>query len=67
MMENNAELIAKELTLALIPRAGSITNAEGWGNFAGTVFKTVLKQVVEGINDNKPDVKPSLPSSRSNR
>ncbi len=58
MMEDNALTVAKEITLALIPRAGSITDPEKYGNFAGTVFKTVLKQVVEGIKEAQPKVAP---------
>lgn len=57
MMEDNALTVAKEITLALIPRASSITDPEKYGNFAGTVFKTVLKKVIEGINENKPEPK----------
>jgi len=65
-MEDNILTTAKEITLAVMAKVsiGGDTSPESVGDKAGKLFKTVLKQVVEGINENKPE--PKAPSTSYN-
>jgi hypothetical protein len=59
-MEDMALSIAKEITLAALTKMemGPNKGAEVVGDQAGKLFKTVLKQVREGILENPPESKP---------
>jgi len=50
-MPDDALSVAKEITLAVVPRVGSLAKPEETGDLAGRVFKAVLKQVVQGIKE----------------
>lgn len=53
IMGDDALTVAKEITLATIPKLGTPadTKPEAVGERYGKLFKVVLKQVVEGINE----------------
>lgn len=52
-MIDNAVTVAKEITVALIPRAAKLEGKESknveLGEAAGAVFKGVLKQVMQAV------------------
>jgi hypothetical protein len=50
-MADDALSIAKEITVAVVPKVRSIARPEITGDLAGRVFKAVLKQVLKGIKE----------------
>jgi hypothetical protein len=52
-MGSDALSVAKEITLATIPQIeiGPNKDAEVYGEKVGILFKIIIKQVVEGINE----------------
>ena len=53
MSDDTALSVAKELTLALLPKVASSGNGEPEevGERYGKLFTTVIKQVINGINE----------------
>jgi len=52
-MADDALSVAKEITLATIPRikVGANESAERYGEEVGKLFKTIIKGVVQGIKE----------------
>lgn len=50
-MGDDALSVAKEITLAIVPRVGTMMEPDKTGELAGRVFKAVLKQVAEAIEE----------------
>ena len=51
-MADDALTVAKELTLAVLPKVDLGSNEpDDVGQATGKVFKTIIKQVVEGIEE----------------
>ena len=53
-MAEDALTVAKEITLAVLPRVALTGEPEPAGETAGKVFKAVLKEVVKGIEEVRP-------------
>lgn len=47
----DALTVAKDITVAVIAALGSLEQSESAGELAGKVFKAVIKQVVQGIEE----------------
>jgi len=50
-MADDALTIAKEITVAVVPKVRSISRPDLTGEAAGRVFKAVLKQVMQAIKE----------------
>lgn len=53
LLQEQAINIAKEITLGVIPRVGSISQPDETGKLAGQVFAAVYKQVLSALKEQK--------------